>query len=241
MDVACSVVLIRYPIDIFFEKEKVSLDAGSVMLVARNIRGLFCAYADRVKMADISNSVVNQYLERECELTEYTPTKMPLYLMSDIYNTELAEALITQHSESSDTLKDFSVITAFSCISLFATDRRLPLFLSGAVNNISCKVRAIIQTDISAGWMLGVIALQLHMSESLLKRKLKDEGYSFSRLLLEERMRVAVNLVCFQRECGQAIAEKCGYSSKSYFISVFHQYYGAPPESYAYLQKADVI
>ncbi|ENP9213458.1 AraC family transcriptional regulator, partial [Escherichia coli] len=113
MDVACSVVLIRYPIDIFLEKEKVSLDAGSVMLVARNIRGLFCAYADRVKMADISNSVVNQYLERECELTEYTPTKMPLYLMSDIYNTELAEALITQHSESSDTLKDFSVITAF--------------------------------------------------------------------------------------------------------------------------------
>ncbi|ELV28058.1 putative envelope domain protein, partial [Escherichia coli 99.0815] len=32
------------------------------------------------------------------------------------------------------------------------------------------------------------------MSESLLKIKLKNEGHMFSRLLLEERMRVAVNM-----------------------------------------------
>ncbi|EPN9065804.1 helix-turn-helix transcriptional regulator, partial [Escherichia coli] len=68
--------------------------------------------------------------------------------------------------------------------------------------------------------------LQLHMSESLLKTKLKNEGGMFSRLLLEERMRVAVNMLCSRHGYGQAIAEKCGYSSRSYFISVFHRYYG---------------
>ncbi|EKI1516496.1 AraC family transcriptional regulator, partial [Escherichia coli] len=99
-----------------------------------------------------------------------------------------------------------------ACLSLFETDERMSLFLSGCLSSISAKVRAIIQTDISASWTLGAIALQLHMSESLLKTKLKNEGGMFSRLLLEERMRVAVNMLCSRHGYGQAIAEKCGYS-----------------------------
>ncbi|EER1070907.1 helix-turn-helix domain-containing protein, partial [Escherichia coli] len=119
-----------------------------------------------------------------------------------------------------------------ACLSLFETDERMSLFLSGCLSSISAKVRAIIQTDISASWTLGAIALQLHMSESLLKTKLKNEGGMFSRLLLEERMRVAVNMLCSRYGYGQAVAEKCGYSSRSYFISVFHRYYGFPPDRY---------
>ncbi|EED1904189.1 AraC family transcriptional regulator, partial [Escherichia coli] len=38
---------------------------------------------------------------------------------------------------------------------------------------------------------------------------------------------------------GQAIAEKCGYSSRSYFISVFHRYYGFPPDRYVSRQGLD--
>ena len=71
------------------------------------------------------------------------------------------------------------------------------------------------------------------------KKKLKDEGLRFSNLLLEERMRVAVNMLCSRHGYGQAVAEKCGYSSRSYFISVFHRYYGFPPDRYVSMQGLD--
>ncbi|EKY2331756.1 helix-turn-helix domain-containing protein, partial [Escherichia coli O157] len=141
----------------------------------------------------------------------------------------LAAALITSQGFSGEVTDMFLMM---ACLSLFETDERMSLFLSGCLSSISAKVRAIIQTDISASWTLGAIALQLHMSESLLKTKLKNEGGMFSRLLLEERMRVAVNMLCSRHGYGQAIAEKCGYSSRSYFISVFHRYYGFPPDRY---------
>ncbi|EGJ9169603.1 AraC family transcriptional regulator [Escherichia coli] len=126
-----------------------------------------------------------------------------------------------------------------ACLSLFESDERISLFLSGCLSSVSAKVRAIIQTDISASWTLGTIALRLHMSESLLKIKLKNEGHMFSRLLLEERMRVAVNMLCSRHGHGQDVAEKCGYSSRSYFISVFHRYYGFPPDRYVSMQWFD--
>ncbi|EJV1447886.1 TPA: helix-turn-helix transcriptional regulator, partial [Escherichia coli O157:H7] len=52
-------------------------------------------------------------------------------------------------------------------------------------------------------------------------------------------MRVAVNMLCSRYGYGQAVAEKCGYSSRSYFISVFHRYYGFPPDRYVSRQGLD--
>ncbi len=183
----------------------------------------------KVKIVDISESVVSQYLESQHKLTRTRLTDIPLYLLLEPNNPALAAALITSRGFSGEATDMFLMM---ACLSLFETDERMSLFLSGCLSSISAKVRAIIQTDISASWTLGAIALQLHMSESLLKTKLKNEGGMFSRLLLEERMRVAVNMLCSRHGYGQAIAEKCGYSSRSYFISVFHRYYGFPPDRY---------
>ncbi len=177
----------------------------------------------KVKIVDISESVVSQYLESQHKLTRTRLTDIPLYLLLEPNNPALAAALITSQGFSGEVTDMFLMM---ACLSLFETDERMSLFLSGCLSSISAKVRAIIQTDISASWTLGAIALQLHMSESLLKTKLKNEGGMFSRLLLEERMRVAVNMLCSRYGYGQAVAEKCGYSSRSYFISVFHRYYG---------------
>lgn len=183
----------------------------------------------KVKIVDISESVVSQYLESQHKLTRTRLTDIPLYLLLEPNNPALAAALITSQGFSGEATDMFLMM---ACLSLFETDERMSLFLSGCLSSISAKVRAIIQTDISASWTLCAIALQLHMSESLLKTKLKNEGGMFSRLLLEERMRVAVNMLCSRHGYGQAIAEKCGYSSRSYFISVFHRYYGFPPDRY---------
>lgn len=190
----------------------------------------------QVKIVDISESVVSQYLESQHKLTRTRLTDIPLYLLLEPNNPALAAALITSQGFSGEATDMFLMM---ACLSLFETDERMSLFLSGCLSSISAKVRAIIQTDISASWTLGAIALQLHMSESLLKTKLKNEGGMFSRLLLEERMRVAVNMLCSRHGYGQAIAEKCGYSSRSYFISVFHRYYGFPPDRYVSRQGLD--
>ena len=192
----------------------------------------------KVKIVDISESVVSQYLESQHKLTRTRLTDIPLYLLLEPNNPALAAALITSQGFSGEATDMFLMM---ACLSLFETDERMSLFLSGCLSSISAKVRAIIQTDISASWTLGAIALQLHMSESLLKTKLKNEGGMFSRLLLEERMRVAVNMLCSRHGYGQAIAEKCGYSSRSYFISVFHRYYGFPPDRYVSRQGLDYL
>ncbi|ELE8592043.1 helix-turn-helix domain-containing protein [Escherichia coli] len=235
MTVTCSVIMVCSPINIFIGKNKLSLKSGSVVLATKCIREVFLMHYDKVKIVDISHSIVSQYLESQHKLTR-TLTDIPLYLLLEPNNPALAAALITSQRFSGETTDMFLMMT---CLSLFESDERMSLFLIGCLSSISAKVRAIIQTDISASWTLGAIALQLHMSESLLKKKLKDEGLRFSNLLLEERMRVAVNMLCSWHGYGQALAEKCGYSSRSYFISVFHRYYGFPPDRYVSMQRLD--
>ncbi|EIH6650062.1 helix-turn-helix domain-containing protein [Escherichia coli] len=236
MAVVCSVIMVCSPINIFLEKDTLSLKPGSVVLATKCIRALFLMHYGKVKIVDISESVVSQYLESQHKLTRTRLTDIPLYLWLEPNNPALAAALITGQRFSGETTDMFLMM---ACLSLFESDERMSLFLSGCLSSISTKVRAIIQTDISSSWTLGAIALQLHMSESLLKKKLKGEGLSFSGLLLEERMRVAVNMQCSRYGYGQAVAEKCGYSSRSYFISVFHRYYGLPPDRYVSMQGLD--
>ncbi|ENZ0046844.1 helix-turn-helix domain-containing protein, partial [Escherichia coli] len=95
-----------------------------------------------------------------------------------------------------------------------------------------CKVKAIIHSDISASWRLCDISSRLYMSESLLKRKLKDEGLSFSKLILEERMMMAQRLLIYSNHTVGKVAGICGYDNASYFVSVFRGYFGVPPHQY---------
>ncbi|MCC8218722.1 AraC family transcriptional regulator [Escherichia coli] len=198
MAVVCSVIMVCSPINIFLEKDTLSLKPGSVVLATKCIRELFLMHYGKVKIVDISESVVSQYLESQHKLTRTRLTDIPLYLLLEPNNPALAAALITSQGFSGEVTDMFLMM---ACLSLFETDERMSLFLSGCLSSISAKVRAIIQTDISASWTLGAIALQLHMSESLLKTKLKNEGGMFSRLLLEERMRVAVGVSLRSGQC----------------------------------------
>ncbi|HHO9847284.1 TPA: helix-turn-helix domain-containing protein [Escherichia coli] len=176
MAVVCSVIMVCSPINIFLEKDTLSLKPGSVVLATKCIRELFLMHYGKVKIVDINHSIVSQYLESQHKLTRTPLTDIPLYLSQEPNNPALAVALITSQRLSGETTDMFLMM---ACLSLFESDERMLLFLSGCLSSISAKVRAIIQTDISASWTLGAIALQLHMSESLLKKKLKDEGLRF--------------------------------------------------------------
>lgn len=186
MDVVCSVIMVCSPINIFLEKDTLSLKPGSVVLATKCIRELFLMHYGKVKIVDITHSIVSQYLESQHKLTRGPLTDIPLYLLLDPNNPALAAALITSQRFSGETTDMFLMM---ACLSLFESDERMSLFLSGCVSSISVKVRAIIQTDISSSWTLGAIALQLHMSESLLKKN--------------SRMKVSGSVICYLRNgCG---------------------------------------
>lgn len=186
MAVVCSVIMVCSPINIFLEKDTLSLKPGSVVLATKCIRELFLMHYGKVKIVDINHSIVSQYLESQHKLTRTPLTDIPLYLSQEPNNPALAVALITSQRLSGETTDMFLMM---ACLSLFESDERMLLFLSGCLSSISAKVRAIIQTDISASWTLGAIALQLHMSESLLKKN--------------SRMKVSGSVICYLRNgCG---------------------------------------
>ncbi|MDR4410654.1 helix-turn-helix domain-containing protein, partial [Bacillus anthracis] len=49
---------------------------------------------------------------------------------------------------------------------------------------------------------------------------------SYTRILLECRMKKASELIVMQEGAVKKVAYQCGYSSVPYFISQFRKYYG---------------
>ena len=81
-------------------------------------------------------------------------------------------------------------------------------------------------------WHLKDIAGRLYASESLIKKRLKEEGTSFSEILREMRMESARKMILENTHSVSMVAQKCGYNSTSYFISAFKDYYGMTPLHY---------
>ena len=78
MAVVCSVIMVCSPINIFLEKDTLSLKPGSVVLATKCIRELFLMHYGKVKIVDISESVVSQYLESQHKLTRTRLTDIPV-------------------------------------------------------------------------------------------------------------------------------------------------------------------
>ncbi|ENG0474160.1 transcriptional regulator HilD [Salmonella enterica] len=72
----------------------------------------------------------------------------------------------------------------------------------------------------------------LIMSTSTLKRKLAEEGTSFSDIYLSARMNQAAKLLRIGNHNVNAVALKCGYDSTSYFIQCFKKYFKTTPSTF---------
>ena len=74
-----------------------------------------------------------------------------------------------------------------------------------------------------------------------LKKKLKNENTSYSQIVTECRMRYAVQMLLMDNKNITQVAQLCGYSSTSYFISVFKAFYGLTPLNYLAKQRQKVM
>ena len=121
----------------------------------------------------------------------------------------------------------------FALLSVFLEDEHfIPLLLNVLQPNMRTRVCTVINNNIAHEWTLAQIASELLMSSSLLKKKLREEGTSYSQLLTECRMQRALQLIVIHGFSIKRVAVSCGYHSVSYFIYVFRNYYGMTPTEY---------
>ena len=80
---------------------------------------------------------------------------------------------------------------------------------------------------------LRTIAAMLHCNPSYFSARFKKEtGQTLTTFILQERMRLAANLLLTTRLQIQTIAQYCGFLDVNYFSRVFHQAMGNSPSEY---------
>ena len=77
----------------------------------------------------------------------------------------------------------------------------------------------------------------LHISARSLRRHLAAEGFTYSVLLEQARIRDAADLLVLQHIPIQQVAESLGYSDSSNFARDFRQWVGSSPSEYRRLVK----
>lgn len=118
----------------------------------------------------------------------------------------------------------------FSVLSNFLIHSEFMLYLID-INRIriSDSVHHLLNSNLKFDWNLNIVAKSLCLSSSLLKKKLKDENTSYSKILTNCRMYHATKLLQTTSMNINQVSELCGYHNPSYFISVFKYFYGITP------------
>ncbi|HHA3413613.1 TPA: helix-turn-helix domain-containing protein [Salmonella enterica subsp. enterica serovar Muenchen] len=117
----------------------------------------------------------------------------------------------------------------FFILSMFPMNLNFVSFLIFFINSVEFKVCSIIKNDISKKWSLPEIAKLLYMSPGTLKKRLSDENTSYTKIILDCRMRKAAELLVIHNKNVVQTADYCGYKSVSFFIAKFKKYYGTNP------------
>lgn len=120
---------------------------------------------------------------------------------------------------------NFLELLLFFCLFIFAACKGFITLLTNGVLFVFGKVRNIVNMKLAHLWKLKDICDCLYISESLLKKKLKQEQTTFLQILLDARMQHAKNLIRVEGLVNK-IAEQCGYASTFYFIYAFCKHFG---------------
>ncbi|EGC2474568.1 acid resistance transcriptional activator GadW [Escherichia coli] len=230
----CSVILIRRSFDIYHEQQKISLHNESILLLEKNLADDFAFCSPDTRRLDIDELTVCHYLQNIRQL----PRNLGLHskdrlLINQSSPMPLVTAIFDSFNDSGVNSPILSKMLYLSCLSMFSHKKELIPLLFNSISTVSGKVERLISFDIAKRWYLRDIAERMYTSESLIKKKLQDENTCFSKILLASRMSMARRLLELRQIPLHTIAEKCGYSSTSYFINTFRQYYGVTPHQFA--------
>lgn len=97
----------------------------------------------------------------------------------------------------------------------------------------SALVRMYLLSECSDGLLnLAQVAQRLHVSERTLKRRLQQEGGSFSQILAQVRQELAADMLAAGTLSLSQIAELLGFADSSSFSQAFRRWHGVAPGSY---------
>ncbi|EPU3043545.1 transcriptional regulator YdeO [Escherichia coli] len=192
------------------------------------VRTHFEPYERHFKEIGFNENTIKKYLQCTNIQTVTVPVPAKFLRASNVPTGLLNEMIAYLNSEERNH-HNFSELLLFSCLSIFATCKGFITLLTNGVLSVSGKVRNIVNMKLAHPWKLKDICDCLYISESLLKKKLKQEQTTFSQILLDARMQHAKNLIRVEGSVNK-IAEQCGYASTSYFIYAFRKHFGNSPK-----------
>ncbi len=181
-----------------------------------------------LKEIGFTENTIKKYLQCTNIQTVTVPVPAKFLRASNVPTGLLNEMIAYLNSEERNH-HNFPELLLFSCLSIFAACKGFITLLTNGVLSVSGKVRNIVNMKPAHPWKLKDICDCLYISESLLKKKLKQEQTTFSQILLDARMQHAKNLIRVEGSVNK-IAEQCGYASTSYFIYAFRKHFGNSPK-----------
>ncbi|HHW3955436.1 helix-turn-helix domain-containing protein [Raoultella planticola] len=147
---------------------------------------------------------------------------------SSLASVNIIETLANKdNSKISRTYKLAYLVSKCEDITRFA----LSLYSTVAIT-LKERVSNLILKDISKKWKLSDVAEELNMSEISIRKKLDMEESNFNQLLLDARMNKAIKYLIKNTYQINIISNLVGYSSISYFIKTFKEYYGLTPKQF---------
>lgn len=237
MSGVCCFLLIKKPISFQFLNDLLILNYGDVLLLKYSERNCLQTYSDKYIEFEIDDATVRNYLSCLNHQERLFLGNAQHILKKSFAYPDLLLAMIENIKNKDHIHPDFKDAVSFSLLSIFSDVANLRAFLTSGMPTFSGKVQSVLFSNVSKHWKLRELTDYLYMSESLIKKKLLSENTSFSKLLRDTRMLFAVKLLK-QDYPVKSVSEMCGFSSTSYFVCIFRQYYGCTPREYSMHQKS---
>lgn len=228
LSLVCSVIFIHHAFNANILDKDYAFSDGEILMVDNAVRTHFEPYERHFKEIGFNENTIKKYLQCTNIQTVTVPVPAKFLRASNVPTGLLNEMIAYLNSEERNH-HNFSELLLFSCLSIFAACKGFITLLTNGVLSVSGKVRNIVNMKLAHPWKLKDICDCLYISESLLKKKLKQEQTTFSQILLDARMQHAKNLIRVEGSVNK-IAEQCGYASTSYFIYTFRKHFGNSPK-----------
>lgn len=115
-------------------------------------------------------------------------------------------------------------------LSGYSTSSLVHFFKKNITFSFSERIKSIIEEDLAAPWKITDISQRMYISESSIRKKLLQENQTFNNLLLDVRMHAAAKMILTTEKHINVIAQSVGYTSPSYFIKAFKDYFEITPK-----------
>ncbi|CAD5780898.1 AraC family transcriptional regulator [Escherichia coli] len=129
---------------------------------------------------------------------------------------------------------DISVLRKAHILLYFLSECSTSLLFCFFQRNImlsfSESVKSIIEEDLSVSWKISDVCRIMYISESSMRKKLLQENKTFCGILLEVRMQAAAKMILTTEKHINAVAQSVGYTSSSYFIKSFKNFFKITPK-----------